>query len=153
MQLIIIPTSWIISPTHLITSNSIGYTKSHEAVNDQLRMSKSHTAVKPYVTQIDISALRISCMAQLHRGWTPFYFMYDPRCSTTFPWCTINAPAAFAWCTINVPVAFTWCTNYFVHKVEFWYIGWNGVHPLWISAPWESSRRSSSRWGRNDNAW
>ena len=57
--------------------------------------------------------------------------MYDPKCSTTFPWCTINAPAAFAWCTINVPAAFARCTNRFVHKVEFSYIGWNGVHPLW----------------------
>ena len=66
-----------------------------------------------------------------HSGWTPFYFMYDPKCSTTFPWCTINAPAAFAWCTINVPAVFAWCTNHFVHKVEFSYIGWNGVHPLW----------------------
>ena len=48
-----------------------------------------------------------------------------------FAWCTINAPAAFAWCTINAPAAFAWCTNHFVHKVEFSYIGWNGVHPLW----------------------
>ena len=69
---------------------------------------------------------------QYHSGWTPFYFMYDPKCSTTFPWCTINAPAAFAWCTINVPAVFARCTNRFVHKVEFSYIGWNGVHPLWI---------------------
>ena len=67
----------------------------------------------------------------MHSGWTPFYFMYDPKCSMTFPWCTIDAPAAFAWCTINVPTAFAWCTNYFVHKVEFSYIGWYGVHPLW----------------------
>ena len=67
-----------------------------------------------------------------HSGWTPFYFMYDPKCSTTFPWCTINAPAAFAWCTINVPAAIARCTNRFVHKVEFSYIGWNGVHPLCI---------------------
>ena len=67
-----------------------------------------------------------------HSGWTPFYFMYDPKCSTAFPWCTINAPAAFAWCTINVPAAFARSTNRFVHKVEFSYIGWNGVHPLWI---------------------
>ena len=66
-----------------------------------------------------------------HCGWTPFCFMYDPKCSTTFPWCTIDAPAAFAWCTINVPAAFAWCTNHFVHKLEFSYIGWNGVHPLW----------------------
>ena len=66
----------------------------------------------------------------MHSGWTPFYFMYDPKCSTTFPWCTINAPAAFALCTINVPAAFARCTNRFVHKVEFSYIGWNGVHPL-----------------------
>ena len=65
-----------------------------------------------------------------HSGWTPFYFMYDPKCSTTFPWCTINAPVVFAWCTINVPAAFARCTNRFVHKVEFSYIGWNGVHPL-----------------------
>ena len=69
--------------------------------------------------------------SHIHSGWTPFYFMYDPKCSTTFPWCTINAPAAFAWCTINVPAAFAWCTNRFVHKVEFSYIGWNGVHPQW----------------------
>ena len=55
--------------------------------------------------------------------------------TTTFPWCTINAPAAFAWCTINVPAAFARCTNRFVHKVEFSYIGWNGVHPLWIPSP------------------
>ena len=65
-----------------------------------------------------------------HSGWTPFYSMYDPKCSTTFPWCTINAPAAFAWCTIHVPAVFAWCTNHFVYKVEFSYIGWNGVHPL-----------------------
>ena len=49
-----------------------------------------------------------------HRGWTPVYFMYDPKCSRTYPWYTINAPAAFAWCTINVPMAFTWCTNHFI---------------------------------------
>ena len=71
-----------------------------------------------------------------HCVWTPFYFMYETKCFTTFPWCTINAPVAFAWCTINFPVAFAWCTNHFVHKVEFSYIGWNGVHPLW-------------RWGYN----
>ena len=59
-------------------------------------------------------------------------FMYDPKCSTTFPWCTINAPAAFAWCTINAPAVFAWCTNQFVHKVEFSHIEWNGVHTLWI---------------------
>ena len=70
--------------------------------------------------------------AHYHSGWTPLYFMYDPKCSTTFPWCTINAPAAFAWCTIHVPAVFAWCTNHFVHKVEFSYIGWNGVHPLWL---------------------
>ena len=58
--------------------------------------------------------------------------MYDPKCSTTFPWCTINAPAAFAWCTINAPAVFAWCTNQFVHKVEFSYIEWNGVHTLWF---------------------
>ena len=67
-----------------------------------------------------------------HRGWTPFFFMYDPKCSTTIPWCTINAPVAFAWCTINAPAVFAWCTNQFVHKVEFSYIGWNGVHTLWF---------------------
>ena len=33
---------------------------------------------------------------QNHRGWIPFYFMYGLKCSTTFPWCTINAPVAFA---------------------------------------------------------
>ena len=47
-------------------------------------------------------------------------FMYDPKCSTTFPWCTTNAPAVFAW-----------CTSQFVHKVELSYIEWNGVHTLW----------------------
>ena len=69
-----------------------------------------------------------------HGGWTPlrFYCMYDPKCSTTFPWCTINVPAAFAWCTINAPAVFAWCTNQFVHKVEFSYIEWNGVHTLWL---------------------
>ena len=57
-------------------------------------------------------------------------FMYDSKCSTTFPSCTINAPATFAWCTINVPAVFAWCTNQFVHKVEFSYIEWNGVHTV-----------------------
>ena len=61
---------------------------------------------------------------QCHNGWTPLYFMYDPKCSTTFLWCTTNAPAAFAW-----------CTNHFVHKKEFGYIGWKGVHPLWVCTP------------------
>ena len=61
-----------------------------------------------------------------------FAFMYDPKCSTTFPWCTINAPATFAWYTINAPAVFAWCTNQFVHKVEFSYIEWNGVHTLGI---------------------
>ena len=65
-----------------------------------------------------------------HRGWTPFYFMYDPKCTTTFPLCTINAPVAFAWCTIKAPAAFAWCTNHFSHKVEFSYIVWNGVHMM-----------------------
>ena len=59
-------------------------------------------------------------------------FMYDSKCSTTFAWCTINAPATFAWCTINVPAVFAWCTNQFVHKVEFSYIDRNGVHTLWV---------------------
>ena len=63
--------------------------------------------------------------------WLNSYFMYDPKCSTTFPWYTINSPVAFAWCTINASAPFAWCTNHFVHKVEFSYIGWNGVHPLW----------------------
>ena len=74
------------------------------------------------------------CMALIrpppHCGWTPFCFMYDPECSTTFPWCTIDAPATFAWCTIHAPAAFAWCTNHFVHKVEFSYTRRNGVHPL-----------------------
>ena len=61
--------------------------------------------------------------SHLHRGWTPFYFIYDPKCSSTFPLCTINAPAAFAWCTINAPAVFAWCTNQFVLKVEFSYRG------------------------------
>ena len=47
-----------------------------------------------------------------HRGWTPFYFMYDPECSTTFPWCTINAPVVFAWPTNSYT---KWS---FVHRVE-----------------------------------
>ena len=58
------------------------------------------------------------------------HFTYDPKCSTTFPRCTINAPVAFASCAINAPVAFARCTNHFVHKVEFSYIGWNGLDPL-----------------------
>ena len=88
---------------------------------------------------------------QVHSGWTPFYFMYDPKCSTTFPRCTINAPVAIAWCTINVPAVFAWCTNHFVHKVEFSYIGWNGVHPLWCQS--EIIPRNVSTqvyWLRND---
>ena len=68
---------------------------------------------------------------QIHCGWTLLYFMYDPKCSTTFPWCTINAPVAYAWCTINASAVFAWCTNHFLHKLEFSYIGWNGVYPLW----------------------
>ena len=75
------------------------------------------------------------CPCLHHCGWTPFYLMYDPKCSTTFPWCTINAPAAFAWCTINAPAVFAWCTNQFVHKVEFSYIWWNGVHTLCSLSP------------------
>ena len=67
-----------------------------------------------------------------HRGWTLLYCMYDPMCSTTFPWCTINAPAAFAWYTMNVPGAFAWFTTQFVHKVRFSYIGWDKVHTLVI---------------------
>ena len=66
--------------------------------------------------------LDYNCMVLIHvfhRGWTRFYFMYDPKCSTTFSLCTINAPAVFAW-----------CTNQFLHKVEFSYIGWNRVHTL-----------------------
>ena len=70
-----------------------------------------------------------------HCGWTPFCFMHDLKCSTTFPWCTINAPMAFAWCTMNAPAVFAWCMNHFVHKMEFSYIGWNGVHPLCIQHP------------------
>ena len=73
-------------------------------------------------------------------GWTPFYFMYDPKCSKTFPWFTINAPAAFAWYTINVPAAFSWCTNHFAYKVVFSCIWWNGVHPLWNG--WVNNGRS-----------
>ena len=45
-----------------------------------------------------------------HRGWTPLYFMYDPKCST-----------AFSLCTINVPATFAWCTTHFVHKMELSY--------------------------------
>ena len=54
-----------------------------------------------------------------HSGWTQFYFMRDPKCSKTFPSCTIRAQVAFAWRTYH-----------FLHKVEFTYIGWNGVNPL-----------------------
>ena len=87
-----------------------------------------------------VCCLRMTCYFRIwtktrasytHRGWTPFYFMYDPKCSTTFSWCMINVSVAFVWCTINAPVAFAWYTNHFVHKVEFSYIWWNGVHPLW----------------------
>ena len=56
--------------------------------------------------------LNTFCALQNHRGWIPFYFMHDPKCSTTFPWCMINAPVAFHSCTINAPVAFAWCTNH-----------------------------------------
>ena len=99
-----------------------------------------HAAFPRYSFQCEFRNTRMSLCGKMytrlsiyhtHSGWTPFYFMYDPKCSTTFPWCTINAPAAFAWCTINVPAAFARCTNRVVHKVEFSYIGWNGVHPLW----------------------
>ena len=88
----------------------------------------------PINIRISIIEIRFSTMVsfQYHCGWTPFCFMYDPKCSTTFPWCTIDAPGVFAWCTINAPAVFAWCTNHFVHKVEFSYIGWNGVHPLWV---------------------
>ena len=71
----------------------------------------------------------------LHLCWTLFYFKYDPKCSTTSPWCTIDAPAVFAWCTINASVAFAWCTNHFAHKVEFSHICWDGVHPVWLGSP------------------
>ena len=83
--------------------------------------------------------------------------MYDPKCSTKFPWCTINAQAALPWCTINAqaalprctinaPAVFAWCTNQFVHKVEF--IEWNGVHTLWLwfcmnGEVWHEIRKSS----------
>ena len=59
------------------------------------------------------------------RGWIMFYFMYDPKCSMTFPWCTINAPVVFAWCATNAPAAFLLmyeplCTlsGIFAHRVE-----------------------------------
>ena len=83
------------------------------------------------VTQL---CLQISELRWLlsHHGWTAFYFMYDPKCSTTFPWLMYDAPVAFAWCTINAPVAFVWCTNHFVNKVEFPYIGWDGIRPLCV---------------------
>ena len=82
----------------------------------------------------------IQCIERITVGELRSAFMYDPKCSTTFPWCTINAPAAFAWCTINAPAVFAWCTNQFVHKVEFSYIEWNGLHTLWyegaLSVDW-----------------
>ena len=88
------------------------------------------TAQSTGTRAINSLCAELFCWQLKHCGWTPFCFMYDPKCSTTFPWCTIDAPAVFAWCTINAPAVFAWCTNHFVHKVEFSYIGWNGVHPL-----------------------
>ena len=58
-----------------------------------------------------------------HHRWTPFYFMYDPKCSTTFPWCTLNTSAVFASVTYNVRT-----TSYI--KWTFRTQG-NGVHILW----------------------
>ena len=84
-----------------------------------------------WITWTSLSTVRESLL-NFHCGWTVFCFMYDPKCCTTFPWCTINAPVAFAWCTMNAPAVFAWCTNHFVHEVEFLYMGWNGVHPLWF---------------------
>ena len=97
--------------------------------------------------ELRLSSIKPSYIPHIkHRGWTTFHYMFNPKCSTTFPWCTINAPAAFAWCTINAPAVFAWCTihapavfawctNHFEHKMEFSYIGWNGVHPLCIRLP------------------
>ena len=73
--------------------------------------------------------------------YTPLWVNSVPLLCTTrsvprsVPWCTINAPAAFPWCTINAPAVFAWCTNQFLHKVEFSYIEWNGVHTLWHLTP------------------
>ena len=86
----------------------------------------------PEMIHVDGRGSRFPGELQYHGGWTPFFFMYDRKCSTTFPWCTIYAPVTFAWYMINLPAAFAWCTNHFVHKVEFSYIGTNRVHPLWI---------------------
>ena len=68
--------------------------------------------------------------------------MYDPKCSLTFPWCTIDAPVAFPWCMINAPAAFAWCTNHFVHKVEFAYKGWDEVYPLCSVWTWPGTDMS-----------
>ena len=114
---------------------------------------------------VHVMALCLMPPSHYHHGWIPFYFMYDWKYSTTFPWCMINAPVTFAWCMINAPVTFAWCMinapvtfawcminapvtfawcminapvtfawcmNHFIHKLEFSYIGWNGVHPLWL---------------------
>ena len=76
-------------------------------------------------------------------------FMCDSKCSTTFPWCTINAPAAFPWCTINAPAVFAWCTNQSVHKVQFSYIEWNGVHTLWLGKVGTCDRDGHLKWERH----
>ena len=68
-------------------------------------------------------------------GWILFYFMCDTKCSMMFRWCTINDLVALSWCTINTQAAFAWCTDHFVHKVEFSYIEWNGVHSRWLTWP------------------
>ena len=100
-------------------------------IHDIVARIESKYVIKQYMSWCTIISFslrwqkctRTEAFVHYHRGWTPFYLKFDPKCSTTFPWCMINVPAVFAWCRINAPVAF-------VHKVEFSYIGWNGVHPL-----------------------
>ena len=152
----------------------LGLNLNHVSKRGQRYQGKDKLLHSTDTTEYNHLALQL--MPDSHCGWTPFYFMYDPKCSTAFPWCmidapsalawctiyapsafawcTINAPAAFAWCTINAaaafawctinasvafacctinaPAAFSWCPKQFVHWVEFLYIGWNGVHPLWF---------------------
>ena len=91
-----------------------------------------YTAKTAYMDNMDLAVHCLRKSVEFSLWVNSVLLMYDPKCSTTFPWCTINAPVAFAWCTMYAPAVFAWCTNHFVHEVEFLYMGWNGVHPLWF---------------------
>ena len=116
----------------MIISFPIGTLQSPHRLST-LTLTSQSQLINSMTSQINtIATQRILPCAHVHRGWTPFYFMYNPNCSTTFTWCTINAPVAFDWCNVgdDAPAAFVWCTNHFVHKVEVSYIGLKGAHPL-----------------------